>query len=284
MNTWKRASAIGLAVLAFAACDKIDTKGSRELKSQKDKVSYGIGLDIGRSFKQQNLAVGDVDLDKLRIGIQDAMGGVKPLMSDSQLQETMMSFQKDMMGRQDSVNKKKGEENAKAAKEFFEKNAKEPGVVTTPSGLQYKVITEGKGPKPDSAATVTVHYVGTLLNGEEFDSSVKRGQPVSFPVGNVIKGWTEALQMMPVGSKWKLFIPPALGYGERGAGQKIGPNSALIFEVELLSLGDANKPAGAPGAPAGKPGAKPAPAAAAAGKAAPKSEAKPAASATPAAK
>jgi FKBP-type peptidyl-prolyl cis-trans isomerase FklB len=261
MNTWKRACAMGLAVIAatFFACDKIDTKGSRELKTMKDKVSYGIGLDIGRSFKQQNLAMADVDLDKLRMGITDALSGTKPALSDSQLTETMMAFQKEMMARADSTNKrkaeenkKKGEENAKLAAEFMEKNAKEPGVVTTPSGLQYKIITEGKGPKPDSSSTVTVHYVGTLLDGTVFDSSIKRGQPVSFPVGNVIKGWTEALQLMPVGSKWKLFIPPALGYGERGAGEQIGPNSVLIFEVELISLGDANAPA-----PGGKPSADP---------------------------
>ncbi|MDB5106325.1 MAG: FKBP-type peptidyl-prolyl cis-trans isomerase [Fibrobacteres bacterium] len=254
---------MGLAVLAFSflACDKIDTKGSRELKTQKDKVSYGIGLDIGRSFKQQNLAVGDVDLDKLRFGINDALTGAKPAMSDSQLTETMMAFQKDMMARLDSTNKVKAAENEKAAKAFLEKNGKEPGVITTPSGLQYKVLTEGKGPKPDSSSTVTVHYVGTLLDGTEFDSSIKRGQPVSFPVGNVIKGWTEALQLMPVGSKYKLWIPPAIGYGERGAGKQIGPNSLLIFEVELISLGDATKPAGAPApdAPkAGKPALKPA--------------------------
>jgi FKBP-type peptidyl-prolyl cis-trans isomerase FklB len=235
---------MGLAVLAFSflACDKIDTKGSRELKTQKDRVSYGIGLDIGRSFKAQNLATGDIDLDKLRSGITDAMSGAKPAMTDSQLQSTMMEFQKVMMARIDSTKKIKADSNEKAAKAFFEKNGKEPGVVTTPSGLQYKVLTEGKGPKPDSTSTVTVHYVGTLLDGTEFDSSIKRGQPVSFPVGNVIKGWTEALQLMPVGSKWKLFIPPQLGYGERGAGQQIGPNAALIFEVELISIGEPNKP------------------------------------------
>ena len=260
MNTGKHTWAIGLAVLAFAACDKIDTKGNRELKTQKDKVSYGIGLDIGRSFKQQNLATGDVDLDKLRIGIQDAMGEAKPILSDSQLQETMTAFQKDMMARQDSTNKKKGEDNEKAAKAFFEKNGKEAGVITTPSGLQYRVVTEGKGPKPDSASTVTVHYVGTLLDGTEFDSSIKRGQPVAFPVTNVIKGWTEALLLMPVGSKWKLYIPPALGYGERGAGKQIGPNSALTFEVELVSLGDATAPAAG-----GKPGANGNPGSGAAG-------------------
>lgn len=253
MKIAKRVIAIGLALAAFTACDKIDTKGSRELKTQKDKVSYGIGLDIGRSFKQQNLAASDIDLDKMRIGIQDAVGDVKPILSDSQLQETMMAFQKDMVARQDSTNKIKAEENEKAGKAFFEKNGKEAGVITTASGLQYKIITEGKGPKPDTTSTVSVHYKGTLLDGTEFDSSLKRGQPVSFPVTNVIKGWTEALLLMPVGSKWMLYIPAALGYGDRGAGKQIGPNSALTFEVELLGLGD--PAAGAAGA--GKPGSDP---------------------------
>ena len=253
MMNLNRASIMGTAAMVFAlaftstftACDKIDTHGSRELKTQKDKVSYGIGLDIGRSFKQQNLEGKDVDLDKLRMGIQDAIGGVKPAMSDSQLQQTMMEFQKAMMARMDSTNKAKAGENEKAAKDFMEKNGKLPGVITTASGLQYMIITEGKGPKPDSASTVSVHYVGTLLDGTEFDSSIKRGQPVQFPVTNVIKGWTEALQLMPVGSKWKLFIPPNLGYGEHGAGKQIGPNAALTFEVELIAIVPAEKPAAA---------------------------------------
>jgi FKBP-type peptidyl-prolyl cis-trans isomerase FklB len=260
MNTWKKALSICLSGIAMAACDKIDTKASRDLKTQKDKVSYGIGLDIGKSFKQQSLDSKDIDLDKLRIGIQDAMGGVKPLLSDSQLSETMMSFQKEMMARQDSVNRKKGEDNIKAGQDFLAKNGKEAGVVTLPDGLQYKILTPGTGKKPDSTNTVTVNYVGTLIDGTEFDSSIKRGQPVTFPVNGVIKGWTEALQLMPVGSKWKIVIPANLGYGERGAGQKIGPNSTLIFEVELISIADAAKPdmsmpAGHPGAAA--PSAKP---------------------------
>ena len=237
---------MALAGLALLACDKIDTKsGSRELKTQKEKVSYGIGMDIGQSFKHQSLSDKDVDFDKLKMGIQDVVNDVKPLLSDSQLQTVMNDFRKELMARQDSVNHKKGEENMKAGEEFLAKNAKEPGVVVTASGLQYKIITEGKGKKPDSTSTVTVHYTGTLLDGTEFDSSVKRGQPATFPVNGVIKGLTEALQLMPVGSKWKLFIPAALGYGQRGAGQKIGPNSALIFEVELLSIADI-KTEGAP--------------------------------------
>jgi FKBP-type peptidyl-prolyl cis-trans isomerase FklB len=249
MRIW--ASVIA-ATLALTACDKIETHGSRELKTQKDKVSYVIGVDIGRSFKQQNLGGADIDLEKLRYGIQDAMGPGKPALPDSVLQSTMMDFQKVMMARNDSVQKVKADSGLKAAKDFLDKNAKEPGVQVTASGLQYKVEVEGKGPKPDSSSTVSVNYVGTLVDGTEFDNSYKRGQPVQFPVTNVIKGWTEALELMPVGSKWKLFIPPQLGYGEHGAGKQIGPNSALIFEVELLGIvgPDKSAPAGKPGKPA----------------------------------
>jgi FKBP-type peptidyl-prolyl cis-trans isomerase FklB len=261
MENAMRAWAIGLAAtLALTACDKIETHGSRELKTQKDKVSYSIGVDIGRSFKQQNLGGADIDLEKLRFGIQDAMTSAKLAMTDSQLQSTMMDFQKVMMARNDSAQKAKADSGMKAAQAFMEKNAKEPGVQTTPSGLQYKVLTEGKGPKPDSSSTVSVHYVGTLVDGTEFDNSIKRGQPVEFPVTNVIKGWTEALEMMPVGSKWKLFIPPQLGYGEHGAGRQIGPNAALIFEVELLGIVSPDKGAAGSKPAAGKPAeaAKPA--------------------------
>ena len=253
MENYMRAGALGFAAsLALTACDKIDTHGSRDLKTQKDKVSYSIGIDIGRSFKQQNLGGADIDLEKLRYGIQDAMNGNKAALTDSQLQATMMDFQKVMMARNDSTQKMKADSGMKAAKAFLEKNAKEPGVKVTASGLQYKVLVEGKGPKPDSTATVSVNYIGTLTDGTEFDNSIKRGQPVQFPINNVIKGWTEALQLMPVGSKWKVFVPPQLGYGEHGAGRQIGPNAALIFDVELLAIVDPAK-SGAAEAAGSKP-------------------------------
>lgn len=233
---WAIAALVGMALVG---CQKAENDAEvRTLASEKDKVSYAIGLDIGKSLKQQNLDSSDVDLKKMRAGIFDALTGAKSVLSDSQLNATMMAFQKTMMAKQDSLNKAKGEANQKASDAFFAKNGKEAGVVTTPSGLQYKIITEGTGKKPDSTNTVTVHYAGTLLDGTEFDSSIKRGQPVTFPVTGVIKGWTEALQLMPVGSKWKLFIPSSLGYGPRGAGGQIGPNAALIFEVELLSIAE----------------------------------------------
>ena len=230
---------ITVAGVAFFGCVKSDaTSSSKDLKTHKDKVSYAIGLDIGKSLKQQSLALELVDLNKMKMGIQDAMGEGKPVLTDSQISETMMAFQKEMTTRHDSVQKVQGEANLKISAAFLAKNAKEPGVVTLPSGLQYKILNEGKGPKPTAASTVTVHYAGKLVDGTEFDSSIKRGQPATFPVSGVIKGWTEALQLMPTGSKWQVVIPPELGYGPTGAGKQIGPNSTLIFEVELISIAD----------------------------------------------
>ena len=226
---------IALTALAFIGCNKMGGS-SRELKTLKDKVSYGIGQDIGRNFKQQSLDNKDLDLDKVKLGIEDFLADKKSMLSDKELNETMMAFQQQMMAKHDSVNRIKGSENMKASEAFLAKNAKEPGVVTLPDGLQYMVMKAGSGKKPDSSSTVTVHYQGTLIDGTIFDSSISRGQPATFPVKGVIKGWTEILQMMSVGSKWKVFIPPSLAYGANGAGDKIGPNTTLIFEVELLAV------------------------------------------------
>ncbi len=240
-------SGLSLAGLILVGCNQAEGgSASRELKTEKDKISYGIGVDIGRSLKQQEIDLNDVDLAKLRAGIEDVLKDAKPMLSDSQWTAVMQGFQRKMMAKQDSMRKVKVETNLKAAKDFLAKNGKEGGVITTASGLQYKVVTEGQGKKPDSSNTVTVHYTGTLLDGTEFDSSVKRGKPATFPVTGVIPGWTEALKLMSVGSKWKLFVPPHLGYGERGAGAKIGPNSLLIFDVELLGIvGDSTSAASA---------------------------------------
>jgi FKBP-type peptidyl-prolyl cis-trans isomerase FklB len=227
---------LSLATLALTGCNKLSLPGSGELKTQKDKVSYGIGLDIGRSFKQQSLDAQDLDLSKVMTGIQDMMNGKKPLLSEQELNQAMVVFQQEMMARHDSIGQKKGQENLVAGTAFLEKNAQEPGVVTLPDGLQYKIEKAGNGKKPDSNSTVTVQYRGTLIDGTEFDSSIARGQPATFPLKGVIKGWTEALQLMPVGSKWMIYLPPSLAYGPTGAGDKVGPNSTLIFEVELLSV------------------------------------------------
>ncbi len=209
-----------------------------ELKSEKDKVSYSLGLDIGTTFKKQEM---DIDPATLLKGLQDGVAGTKPLMTEDQVKETMTAFSKGMMEKQSAVAKASGEKNLAEGQKFLEANKSKEGVKTTASGLQYKVLKEGDGPTPKETDTVETNYRGTLLNGKEFDSSYKRNEPATFPVNRVIKGWTEALQMMKVGSKYELWIPAALGYGERGAGQDIGPNETLHFEVELLAI----KPPGA---------------------------------------
>lgn len=227
---------VGIAAtgLLMTACNKGDSK----LETQKDKVSYVIGQNIGRNMQQQQMDETVIDLNQLRAGIEDVLNGKDSKLTDEQMAEIMTQFQQDMVARADSLNKVKGEANKKTGEEFLAKNAKEAGVVVLPSGLQYKVITEGTGKKPGPTSVVTVHYHGTLIDGKEFDSSIKRGQPATFPVNGVIAGWTEALQLMPAGSKWKLFIPSALAYGEQAASNVIGPNSTLIFEVELISVND----------------------------------------------
>jgi FKBP-type peptidyl-prolyl cis-trans isomerase FklB len=203
-----------------------------ELKNQMDKVSYAIGLDMGNNLKKNEI---EVDPDILARAIKDVFSGSKPLMTDQEARETLMAFQKDLRAKQLERNKVIGEKNKKEGDAFLAKNKKENGVETLPSGLQYKVITEGKGKSPKASDTVTVNYSGTLINGTEFDSSYKRGQPATFPVSGVIKGWTEALQLMKEGSKWHLVIPADLAYGEQGR-PGIPPNSVLIFDVELLSI------------------------------------------------
>jgi len=192
------------------------------LKNPKEKVSYIIGMDIGNNLKKQAI---DADPNSLLRGIQDALSGAKPLLSQEEIQETMVAFQKEMAEKQ----KQKGEA-------FLSENKKKEGVKTLPSGLQYKVIKAGTGKKPKSNDTVTVNYRGTMIDGTEFDSSFRRGQPATFQVSGVIPGWTEAMQLMAEGAKWQLFIPPNHAYGERGAGGLIGPNATLIFEVELISV------------------------------------------------
>jgi FKBP-type peptidyl-prolyl cis-trans isomerase FklB len=225
---------VGLAGILLTACNG---KGT-ELKTEKDKVSYIIGQNIGRSFKQQSLDHDVIDLNVLRAGIEDVLKDAPAKLTDEEMGKVMAAFQQTMAARADSLAKIKGEANKKAGEEFLAKNAKEAGVTVLPSGLQYKVLVEGTGKKPGLTSMVTVHYRGTLLDGKEFDSSIKRGQPATFPVNGVIAGWTEALQLMPAGSKWMLYIPANLAYGEQAAGPEIGPNSTLTFEVELISVND----------------------------------------------
>jgi len=223
-----------LAVILLTLLPFVTTAQQKaSLKSQKDKVSYAIGLDIGRNLKRQLI---DVDLNLLMQGLKDGMRDAKTLLSDKEAQEVMMTFQKEQMAKLNENARKLGEKNKKEGETFLAENKKKPGVVTLPSGLQYKILKEGTGRNPKATDTVVTHYRGTLLDGKEFDSSYKRGEPATFPLNGVIRGWTEALQLMKPGAKWQLFIPPQLAYGERGAGQDIGPNATLIFEVELIAI------------------------------------------------
>jgi FKBP-type peptidyl-prolyl cis-trans isomerase FklB len=205
-----------------------------QLKDQKEKFSYAVGLNIGMNFKRQNV---EVNPDLVLSGIKDGVFG-KPQMTMDQIRETMVAFEKDMQQKQTEAGKK----NQADAEKFLAENKNKEGVKTTASGLQYKVLKEGNGAQPKSSDTVTVNYRGTLMDGTEFDSSYQRGQPASFPVGAVIKGWTEALQLMKVGSKYQLFIPPNLAYGEHAPSPQIPANALLIFEVELM---DAKSPGSA---------------------------------------
>jgi FKBP-type peptidyl-prolyl cis-trans isomerase FklB len=203
------------------------------LKDQKEKVSYSIGIDIGNNLK--NLKV-DMNLDLLVRGIRDVLSETKLLMTEQEIRSTMMAFQKELMAKREQQMKVLGEKNKKEGESFLAENKKRAGVTTLPSGLQYKVFKAGTGKTPTDTNTVTVHYRGTLIDGTEFDSSYRRGQPATFQVKGVIPGWIEALKLMQEGAKWQLFIPPNLAYGERGAGSVIGPNATLIFEVELISI------------------------------------------------
>jgi len=178
----------------------------------------------------------EVNPDVLLQGIKDVLSGGKTLMTEQEVNETMMNFQKDIMAKQQARMKELSEKNKKEGEAFLAENKKKEGIIALPSGLQYKVIKEGDGKIPTATDTVTVHYRGTLIDGTEFDSSYTRGQPVTFPVKGVVPGFSEALQLMKVGSKWQLFIPSNLAYGERGAGDDIGPNSTLIFDLELISI------------------------------------------------
>ncbi|MGB8494353.1 MAG: FKBP-type peptidyl-prolyl cis-trans isomerase [Candidatus Acidiferrum sp.] len=236
------------------------------LTTQKDKASYAIGMNVGKQVSK-DLRDHFVDIDQVNLlrGVKDGLAGAKSLLTDEETSAVLTEVQKEAREKQEEVRKQQeeiaktqGEVNKKQGAAFLLENKTKEGVVTLPSGLQYKILQEGTGPKPTAADTVVCNYRGTLLDGKEFDSSYKHGQPATFPLGKVIKGWTEALQLMPVGSKWQLFLPPDLAYGERSAGPDITPFSTLIFEVELVSIKPPEKPAEKPAAsPADKPAANP---------------------------
>lgn len=225
-----------VAVLSFsiAACQEAKVEKS-DLKTQKDSISYAIGLNIGQSIKKDNVEINDKALYQ---GIKDAVERDSSyLITTGDVQNLMTALQQNLMNKQNEKMKVEGDKHKKEGEAFLAENSKKEGVKTLPSGLQYKVLQSGNGPSPKATDQVKTHYRGTLLDGTEFDSSIKRGEPAVFGVNQVIKGWTEALQLMKVGDKWQLFIPSDLAYGPQGAGGgQIPPNAALIFEVELLGI------------------------------------------------
>jgi FKBP-type peptidyl-prolyl cis-trans isomerase FklB len=203
-----------------------------EITTPKQRVSYSIGANIGTNLKRQEV---DIDAKALAAGVADALAG-KTVLTEAEMTDVLNTFQQEMQTKMLARQKTEGEANVKKGAEFLAANGKKDGVKTTASGLQYKVLKSGSGKTPKATDSVKVHYHGTLIDGTVFDSSVERGEPVSFSVDGVIPGWTEALQLMKEGDKWQLAIPSGLAYGERGAGGKIGPNSTLLFDVELLAI------------------------------------------------
>ncbi|MDO8706749.1 MAG: FKBP-type peptidyl-prolyl cis-trans isomerase [Sulfuricaulis sp.] len=219
--------AVSLSLNAYGK----DTAG---LKTDKQKFSYSVGFQLGQNLSRQKL---DIDSKIAAQGMQNALSGTTPKLSPEEMRASIQVYQKKEQDKMEAQGKK----NLEAGQAFLEANKKKEGVVTLPSGLQYKVLTEGKGKQPKSSDSVIAHYRGTLINGTEFDSSYKRNEPATFPVQGVVKGWQEALPLMKEGAKWQIFVPADLAYGPRGAGQAIGPNETLIFDIELISVKDSTE-------------------------------------------
>ncbi|MFK5926708.1 MAG: FKBP-type peptidyl-prolyl cis-trans isomerase [Desulfuromusa sp.] len=217
-----------LSVFAVGNVSAEDT-----LKSKQEKLGYAIGMNIASNMKQQKV---DVDADQLAAGLSAVLKGETTVLTQEEMGQILTAYQQEMQMKQMADMAAEAAKNEKMSQEYLEKNAKLDGVVTLPSGLQYKIIKAGEGASPKAESKVQVHYSGTLLDGTEFDSSYKRGEPASFPVNGVIAGWTEALQLMKEGAKWQLVIPAELAYAERGAPPMIPPNATLIFDVELLKI------------------------------------------------
>jgi len=210
-----------------------EEKESVALESEKDKLSYSLGHNIGQNIKQQGV---DINQDLLAKGIADALTGTKSLLTPEEAAKVMQDFRKKQMEEMNKRRQEQAQKNLEEGQQFLEENKKKEGVKTLPSGLQYRIVTEGKGNTPKATDKVTTHYRGKLINGTEFDSSYKRNQPATFPVNGVIQGWQEALQLMKEGGKWELFIPANLAYGERSMNPTIPPNSVLVFDIELISI------------------------------------------------
>jgi FKBP-type peptidyl-prolyl cis-trans isomerase FklB len=222
-----------LTIVMIALPVMASAQGTPALKTDKDKLSYAMGMDLGVQLKANAV---DIDPALFTDGLRAALAGGKTLLTDAEAKAAISKLQMAMVSKQAAVAKAAGDKNKAEGDAFLAANKAKPGVVTLPSGLQYKILTAGTGKKPTAADTVVCQYRGTTLGGKEFDSSYKSGQPATFPLTKVIKGWTEVLQLMPVGSKWQVFIPSDLAYAERGAGADIGPNATLIFELELVAI------------------------------------------------
>ncbi len=225
---------VAVLLLVFAACQQNNSSGGNvSLASQNDSLNYSLGVEIGKNLKP---IAEDIKVEVVMQGIRDGLAGGDLKLTDQEVKKSYQALQQKMNTKMQEERKQLAEKNKTEGAAFLEENKKKEGVVTLPSGLQYKVLKEGKGPKPKADDTVIAHYVGKLLDGTQFDSSYDRGKPLTIQVNRVIPGWTEALQLMPVGSKWELYIPSNLAYGARGGGSVIPPNATLIFDVELLDI------------------------------------------------
>lgn len=227
------AAGISMAALLGACNETSTTKQAIKLDNQTDKASYTIGVQMGTQMKSLKEMINQ---DALLLGFQDSIDGKDPQLSKEEMQTTMQAFQQSIIEKEQAKQQEIGSKNAAEGEKFLTENKSKEGVKITESGLQYLVLKEGTGEIPKATDKVVTHYTGTLIDGKVFDSSYKRNSPAEFPVNGVIKGWTEALQLMKVGAKWKLFVPSELAYGSRGVGANIGPNQVLIFEIELLEI------------------------------------------------
>jgi len=224
---------VAVAAMGLAMSTTMAATTAPALNSDIDKLSYSIGTDLGKNFKRQGIEISPEAMTK---GLQDGISGGKLLLTEKQMKDVLDKFQKDLMAKRTAEFNKKAEENKGKGETFLNENKSKAGVVTLPSGLQYKVIKSGTGEKPAKEDTVTVEYTGRLINGDVFDSTEKTGKPATFKLTQVIPGWTEALQLMPAGSTWEIFVPADLAYGARNVGGPIGPNETLIFNIHLISV------------------------------------------------
>lgn len=229
------APATSQAVPAKTPAQPTTTTSSSLLQNDNDKASYTIGVDMGKSLKAQNLLL---NIDVLARGIKDGLSGGSLLMTDDEMRQTLLTLQKQILAKQQAQMKALADKNAQAGQKFLSDNKSKPGVKTTDTGLQYKVVDAGTGKMPGKDDVVTVDYEGKLVNGQVFDSTYQRGKPATFQLSQVIEGWQQALQMMKSGATWELYIPPKLAYGDKGLGGPIGPNETLVFKVHLISVGD----------------------------------------------